>query len=95
VPAFLATLEVDDLPGFGYKTTQKVEEEFGTTSCGALLEQPKGRLRATLGNSLGETLFGYLRGVDNRKLQPDKERKSVSAEVNVSNFRSCAPVQSY
>lgn len=29
-------------------------------------------------------VFGYLRGQDDRKLEPHKERKSISAEMNVS-----------
>jgi DNA repair protein REV1 len=30
-------------------------------------------------------VYGYLRGVDDRKLEPHKERKSISAEMNVSS----------
>jgi DNA repair protein REV1 len=31
-------------------------------------------------------VYGYLRGMDDRKLEPHKERKSVSVEMNVSPF---------
>ncbi len=84
VQQFLSGLTVSDLPNFGWATCKKIEEEWGTTSCGDLLDKPKSLLKATLGDKTGETLYGFLRGVDHRKLEPHKERKSVSAEVNVS-----------
>lgn len=84
IQQFLCDLTVSDLPNFGWATCKKIEEEWGTTSCGDLLDKPKSLLKATLGDKTGETLYGFLRGVDNRKLEPHKERKSVSAEVNVS-----------
>jgi DNA repair protein REV1 len=37
-----------------------------------------------LGPKTGEMLWGYVRGIDDRKLEPHKERKSISAEMNVS-----------
>ncbi|KAJ9118207.1 hypothetical protein QFC22_004113 [Naganishia vaughanmartiniae] len=82
VPAFMADLEVGELPNFGYSTQQKIMEKFGTKKCGELLGKPKGVLQDVLGNKTGESLYNFIRGIDKRKLEPHKERKSVSAEVN-------------
>lgn len=83
-PSFLENLDVKDLPSIGYSTASKIEEKFGTTKCGALLNVTKSALQKTLGPKTGEMVFGYLRGEDDRKLEPHKERKSISAEMNVS-----------
>jgi len=84
-PQFLEDLDVKDLPSIGYSTASKIEEKFGTTKCGPLLEISKSALQKTLGPKTGEMVYGYLRGVDERKLEPHKERKSISAEMNVSS----------
>ena len=84
VPDFLVDLDVKDLPSIGYSTAAKIEEKFGTTKCGALLEVTKSAFQKTLGPKTGEMVFGYLRGLDDRKLEPHKERKSISAEMNAS-----------
>jgi DNA repair protein REV1 len=86
IPEFLAPLDVEDLPSVGYSIRSKIEEKFGTSKCGELLEQPKGAFRGVLGPKTGDTVWGYLRGIDDRKLEPHKERKSVSAEMIVSSF---------
>jgi DNA repair protein REV1 len=83
-PKFLEDLDVKDLPSIGYSTASKIDEKFGTTKCGPLLEISKSALQKTLGPKTGEMVYGYLRGVDERKLEPHKERKSISAEMNVS-----------
>ncbi len=82
VPNLLSALNVSDLPDFAWATSKKIEEEWGTTSCKDLLDKPKSVMKAVLGEKTGEKLFGYLRGIDNRKIESSKERKSVSAEVN-------------
>lgn len=46
----------------------------------------KHQLREALGDKTGEMLFNYARGIDNRELETDNVRKSVSAEVNVSDL---------
>lgn len=92
VPALMADLEVGDLPNFGWSTQQKIMDKFGTKRCGDLLEKPKGVLQAVLGNKTGESLFNFIRGIDKRKLESHKERKSVSAEVNASLLRPCGKI---
>ncbi|WOO83021.1 DNA repair protein rev1 [Vanrija pseudolonga] len=80
--AFLAELDVDQLPQVGWSTRAKIQDVFGSTLCGALLPQSRDALRRALGPKTGETIYGFLRGQDTRQLTPDKERKSVSAEIN-------------
>jgi DNA repair protein REV1 len=87
VPEFLAPLTVQDLPSIGYSTSSKIEEKFNTTICGELLSVNKQALQRVLGPKTGEMIYGYLRGVDEKKLEPHKERKSISAEMNVSVYR--------
>lgn len=95
-PELLAGLEANSLPGVGYSMKQKLATAFGTTNCGALLAQSRDSLRKTLGPKTGDTLYGYLRGVDSRRLEPDKERKSVSAEINYAiRFQSQDAADSY
>lgn len=88
VPAFLAPLDVEDFPSVGYSIKSKIEEKFGTTTAGSLLDVTKPALQKVLGPKTGEMVFGYLRGVDDRKLEPHKERKSISAEMNVGPLES-------
>ena len=82
-PAFLAPLDIDDLHGFGYAARQKAQEKLGTTILGELEKKSKSALCDALGKSMGETLYNAIRGIDGRKLESDKPRKSVSCDVNV------------
>ena len=45
-----------------------------------------GTLISALGKSTGETLYNGVRGVDGKKLELDKPRKSVSCEIKVTFF---------
>ena len=88
IPDFIAPLDVEHFPSIGYSIRGKIQEQFGTTTCDQLLEQSKGAFKALLGPKTGEMVWGYLRGMDDRKLDPHKERKSISAEMNVSGSNS-------
>jgi DNA repair protein REV1 len=81
---FLAPLDICDLHGFGWSTKQKAQEKIGVTNLGELAKKSKGQLIDALGKATGENLYNALRGVDDRKLESDKPRKSVSCEINVS-----------
>lgn len=83
VPTIIAPLDIDDLHGFGYATRQKAQEKLGTTILGELEKKSKATLCDALGKSTGETLYNAIRGIDGRKLQSDKPRKSVSCDINV------------
>lgn len=68
-------------------------------SCGDLQQVSLSRLQKKFGPRTGQTLFRFCRGLDDRPVRYEKERKSVSADMNY-NIRftkvgpfSC-PVQS-
>lgn len=79
----LPTLDIQDLHGFGRATREKANEKFGTSNLGKLARRSKAVLCEALGKSTGETLYNTIRGVDERKLESDKPRKSVSCDINV------------
>lgn len=87
VPEFLAPLEIGDLWGFGWSTSKKAEEKLGVKSLGELAKKSKSTLCDALGKGTGETLYNAIRGIDERKLESDKPRKSVSCEINVCFFQ--------
>jgi DNA repair protein REV1 len=80
----LGPLHIDDLHGFGRSTRAKAQERLGTTNLGDLMNVSRSELCDVLGKSIGETLYNALRGVDERRLESDKPRKSVSCDINVS-----------
>lgn len=82
---FMASMDIKDLHGFGNSLRQKAQEKLGTTALGELIKKSKGLLCDALGKGSGETLFKALRGVDDKKLESDKPRKSVSCDINVSD----------
>ncbi|KAH6919232.1 hypothetical protein BKA70DRAFT_1088545 [Coprinopsis sp. MPI-PUGE-AT-0042] len=82
VAEYLAPLEIGQLHGFGYQTKKKSGEKLGTTNLGELMKKSKGQLIDAFGKATGENLYNALRGVDDRKLESDKPRKSVSCEIN-------------
>lgn len=79
----LPTLDLQDLHGFGRAAREKADEKFGTSNLGELAGRSKAALCDALGRSMGETLYNAIRGVDGRKLESDKPRKSVSCDINV------------
>ena len=83
IPEYLAPLDIADLHGFGWSSKQKTKEKLGVTSLGELAKKSKGILVGALGKSMGETLYNAIRGIDDKKLESDKPRKSVSCEINV------------
>lgn len=86
VPAFLAPLDVEDFPSVGGSIRSRMEEKFGTTIVGELTELSRGNIRAVLGPKTGDMVWGYIRGADERRIEPHKERKSISAEMNVGSL---------
>ncbi len=79
----LPTLDIQDLHGFGRATREKTNEKLGTSNLEELAGHSKVVLCEALGKSTGETLYNAIRGVDERKLESDKPRKSVSCDINV------------
>ncbi|KAL1718502.1 hypothetical protein EV715DRAFT_201040 [Schizophyllum commune] len=82
VPELMSELDIADLHGFGWSARKKVQEKLGSSRLSDLARKSKGLLIDTLGRSTGETLYNAIRGIDERRLESDKKRKSVSAEIN-------------
>ncbi|KIK81331.1 hypothetical protein PAXRUDRAFT_156343 [Paxillus rubicundulus Ve08.2h10] len=82
VQKVLEPLDIDDLHGFGHSTRQKAKEKLGVTNLGELARRSKAQLCEALGKGTGETLHKAIRGIDDRKLESDKPRKSVSCDIN-------------
>ncbi|PPQ63029.1 hypothetical protein CVT24_005975 [Panaeolus cyanescens] len=82
VQEFLAPLQITDLHGFGWSMKQKAIEKLGTAQLGDLFSRSKGVLIDALGKATGENLYKALRGIDDRKLESHKPRKSVSCEIS-------------
>ncbi|KAF9228819.1 DNA repair protein [Gyrodon lividus] len=78
----LEPLDIDDLHGFGHSTRQKAKEKLGVTNLGELAKRSKLQLCEALGRGTGETLYKAIRGIDERGLESDKPRKSVSCDIN-------------
>lgn len=55
---------------------------MGVRSCGDLLQVSMSQLQKKFGPRTGQTLFRFCRGLDDRPVRYEKERKSVSAEMN-------------
>jgi DNA repair protein REV1 len=79
-------MDIRDLHGFGWSAQQKATDKLGSTKLGQLAKKSKSELCDALGQSMGETLWNAIRGIDHRRLESDKARKSVSCEINVSDF---------
>ncbi|KAF7970196.1 hypothetical protein HWV62_24846 [Athelia sp. TMB] len=88
VPAFMATLQINDIWGFGYAAAKKADEKLGTRTLGDLVGKSRAVLCDALGKGAGEKLFNAIRGIDHQKLQSAKPRKSVSSEINQTRASS-------
>lgn len=89
LPEFIAPLDITEIHGFGWSNKQKAQEKLGTTNLGELAKKSKGVLVDIFGKSSGETLYNAIRGIDDKKLESDKPRKSVSCEINVRHGFFC------
>lgn len=93
IPEIMAPLQISDLHGFGWSTKQKAQEKLGAVTLGELAKKSKGVLIDALGKGTGEILYNAIRGIDDKKLESDKPRKSVSCEINVSRLSATAVVR--
>lgn len=87
-PTHVAELDIVDLHGFARAVRDKAVASFGTSKLRDLAKESKGALQQALGDKSGDRIWSAIRGVDDRALESDKPRKSVSADVNVSNFKA-------
>lgn len=67
--------------GVGRTISSKLAS-LGVTTCGDLQQLSIVRLQKEFGPRTGQTLFRFCRGLDDRPVRSEKERKSVSAEMN-------------
>ncbi|QRV86890.1 DNA repair protein REV1 [Ceratobasidium sp. AG-Ba] len=81
-PMHIAELDIVNLHGFAGAVREKAILSFGTSKLGDLANKSKETLRKALGDKSGERIWNAIRGVDDRVLESDKPRKSVSADVN-------------
>jgi DNA polymerase-4 len=77
--SFLAPLEVAKLPGVGRKT-ERVLKRRGINTIGKLSDTPLATLKAELG-IYGEVLHCHASGIDERRVVPPAEAKSISRET--------------
>lgn len=81
VDDFIRDLPVTSLPGVGPVMGRKLAA-IGVRSCGDLQQVSLSQLQKKFGPRTGQTLFRFCRGLDDRPVRYEKERKSVSAEMN-------------
>ncbi|KAJ6508013.1 hypothetical protein C8R47DRAFT_1209023 [Mycena vitilis] len=82
VPAMIATLDITDLWGFASSHRDKALEKLGSSALSDLFKKGRVVLSEALGKKTGEKLYNAIRGIDDTPLSSDKQRKSVSAEIN-------------
>ncbi len=78
VDAFVAALPVERIHGVGKVTAAKLKT-LGAQTCGDLREWSPDRLHREFGK-FGARLYNLSRGVDQREVSPEQERKSISVE---------------
>ncbi|KAK5860841.1 hypothetical protein PBY51_022294 [Eleginops maclovinus] len=81
VDDFIRELPVTSLPGVGPVMGRKLAG-MGVRSCGDLQQVSLSQLQKKFGPRTGQTLFRFCRGLDERPVRYEKERKSVSADIN-------------
>ena len=82
VPEFMRKLPVRKLWGIGDVTEQKLER-LGISTCGEMQRLSRAELQANFGK-FGIELYDLCRGIDDRPVEPDRERKSLSNEETFS-----------
>jgi DNA polymerase-4 len=78
VPAFMEKLSVREIWGIGEKSERKLQE-LGVKTCGELQRFSRVELVDLFGK-FGLELYELCRGIDNRPVEPDRPRKSLSTE---------------
>ncbi|KAJ8253478.1 hypothetical protein GJAV_G00213390 [Gymnothorax javanicus] len=95
VDDFIRDQPVTGLPGVGRSMGYKLTS-LGVRTCGELQQMSMCRLQKEFGPRTGQTLFRFCRGLDDRPVRSEKERKSVSAEVNYGiRFAQASDAESF
>lgn len=91
VAEFMAPLPVRKIWGIGAVTERKMER-LGISTCGELRRFSRVELQEQFGK-FGYELYELCRGVDERKVEPHRERKSLSNEetfsINLETLEQC------
>jgi len=77
--SFLSPLPITRLPGIG-KKTERILNGLGINTIAQLSTMPLSTLKSHFG-AFGEILWRYSRGIDDRKVAPPAEAKSISRET--------------
>jgi DNA polymerase-4 len=89
VPEFIAALAVRKIWGIGAVTEQKLVQ-LGIKTCGELQRYSRLELQKQFGK-FGLELYDLCRGIDQRPVEPHRERKSLSTEETfASNLETLA-----
>jgi DNA polymerase-4 len=78
VPEFMTNLPVREIWGIGEKTEKRLQE-LGVRTCGEMQRFSRPELVELFGK-FGSELFDLCRGIDDRAVEPDRPRKSLSTE---------------
>src|ERR1051326_1913497 len=78
VPDFMTDLPVREIWGIGAKTEKKLQH-LGVKTCGEMQRFTRPELVDLFGK-FGSELFDLCRGIDDRPVEPDRPRKSLSTE---------------
>ncbi|XP_061315660.1 DNA repair protein REV1 isoform X2 [Pezoporus flaviventris] len=81
VDDFIRGQLVTSLPGVGRAMESKLAS-LGIKTCGDLQYASMSKLQKEFGPKTGQMLYRFCRGLDDRPVRTEKERKSVSAEIN-------------
>lgn len=71
VEEYFSNIQISELPGVGYSTTQKCNN-LGLKTCADLQQVPLLKMQQEFGKKLGETLHQNCRGIDNKPLLYDQ-----------------------
>ncbi len=85
-PGFLAGKPVGIIPGVGAAMARRLRAE-GVLTVGDLRRWTETEMTARFG-VFGRRLYSFARGLDNRRVQPTGETRSISAETTFENDRS-------
>src|SRR5256714_8578653 len=91
VAGFMKDLPVRKIWGIGEKSERKLEE-LGAKTCGELQRFSRSALVNVFGK-FGVELYDLCRGIDDRSVEPDRPRKSLSTEetfgVDLATLEQC------
>ena len=93
VAAFMLDLPARKIHGIGEVTAKRLETELAVETCGQLQAFGRADLQARFGK-FGANLYDRCRGIDDRPVEPNRERKSLSNEntfpANLTTLEQCA-----